>query len=289
MEVIESPATMQKKSNFLREKGTTIGFVPTMGYLHEGHLSLMRAARRDCDVGVVSIFVNPTQFSPNEDLARYPRDTEGDLKKCEIEGIDLVFLPQAQEMYPDGFRTYVMVEGLSDKLCGCSRPTHFRGVATVVLKLFHQVKPHRAYFGEKDYQQLTIIRRMVRDLDLDIEIVGMPTVRESDGLAMSSRNAYLDSEERVSALSLSRALERARDRVLQGERSAGALREELRGIIEGEQNTQIDYIAICHPQTLEDLETIENRALVALAVKVGTTRLIDNCVVLTKSGRETHG
>lgn len=289
MEVIESPATMQKKSNFLREKGTTIGFVPTMGYLHEGHLSLMRAARRDCDVGVVSIFVNPTQFSPNEDLARYPRDTEGDLKKCEIEGIDLVFLPQAQEMYPDGFRTYVMVEGLSDKLCGCSRPTHFRGVATVVLKLFHQVKPHRAYFGEKDYQQLTIIRRMVRDLDLDIEIKGMPTVRESDGLAMSSRNAYLDSEERISALSLSRSLERARDRVLQGERSAGALREELRGIIEGEQNTQIDYIAICHPQTLEDLETIENRALVALAVKVGTTRLIDNCVVLTKSGRETHG
>lgn len=289
MEVIESPAAMQKKSNFLREKGNTIGFVPTMGYLHEGHLSLMRAARRDCDVGVVSIFVNPTQFAPNEDLARYPRDTEGDLKKCEIEGIDLVFLPQAQEMYPDGFRTYVMVEGLSDKLCGGSRPTHFRGVATVVLKLFHQVKPHRAYFGEKDYQQLIILRRMVRDLDLDIEIVGMPTVRDSDGLAMSSRNAYLDSEERVSALSLSRALERAGDRVLQGERSAGALREELRGIIEGEQNTQIDYIAICHPQTLEDMETIENRALVALAVKVGTTRLIDNCVVLTKSGREIHG
>lgn len=279
MEIIQNPQRMQERANQLRAEGKSIGFVPTMGYLHEGHLSLMRRAREECQVSVLSIFVNPTQFGPTEDLDRYPRDMEGDLQKASSERVDIVYLPSARDMYPEGFRTYVTVEELSEKLCGASRPGHFRGVATVVLKLFNLVKPHRAYFGEKDYQQLTLIRKMVEDLNLDLQIVGMPTVRERDGLAMSSRNAYLSAEERRSALSLSRALKRAGEMAGQGERSAALLRKEIRRIIEGVPSPQIDYIAVCHPLTLEDLERIEDRALVALAVKVGNTRLIDNCVV----------
>ncbi|MBI1987912.1 MAG: pantoate--beta-alanine ligase [Nitrospinae bacterium] len=279
MEIIENPQRMQERANQLRAEDKTIGFVPTMGYLHEGHLSLMRRARGECQVSVLSIFVNPTQFGPREDLDRYPRDMEGDLQKAASEQVDLVYLPSARDMYPAGFRTYVTVEELSEKLCGASRPGHFRGVTTVVLKLFNLVKPHRAYFGEKDYQQLTIIRKMVEDLNLDLQIVGMPTVRESDGLAMSSRNAYLSAGERRSALSLSRALKRAGEMVAGGERSAALLREEIRRTIEEEPNTQIDYIAVSHPLTLKDLERIAGPALIALAVQVGSTRLIDNCIV----------
>ncbi|MBI2877915.1 MAG: pantoate--beta-alanine ligase [Candidatus Tectomicrobia bacterium] len=279
MEIIENPQRMQARANQLRAEGKTIGFVPTMGYLHEGHLSLMQRARQECQVSVLSIFVNPTQFGPTEDLDRYPRDMEGDLQKAASQQVDLVYLPSTRDMYPEGFRAYVTVEELSEKLCGASRPGHFRGVATVVLKLFNLVKPHRADFGEKDYQQLTILRKMVEDLNLDLEIVGMPTVREHDGLAMSSRNSYLSAEERRSALSLSRALRQAQEMVGQGERSAAFLREEIRRIIEGEPATSIDYVAVCHPLNLKDLERIEDRALIALAVKVGNTRLIDNCVV----------
>lgn len=279
MEIIENPQRMQERANQLRAEGKTIGFVPTMGYLHDGHLSLMRRARSECQTSVLSIFVNPTQFGPGEDLDRYPRDMEGDLQKAASEQVDLVYLPSARDMYPEGFRTYVTVEELSEKLCGASRPGHFRGVTTVVLKLFNLVKPHRAYFGEKDYQQLTIIRKMVEDLNLDLQIVGMPTVRESDGLAMSSRNAYLSAGERRSALSLSRALKRAGEMVARGERSAALLREEIRRTIEEEPNTEIDYIAVSHPFTLKDLERIAGPALIALAVQVGSTRLIDNCIV----------
>lgn len=279
MEIIENPQRMQERANQLRAEGKTIGFVPTMGYLHDGHLSLMRRARSECQTSVLSIFVNPTQFGPGEDLDRYPRDMEGDLQKAASEQVDLVYLPSARDMYPEGFRTYVTVEELSEKLCGASRPGHFRGVTTVVLKLFNLVKPHRAYFGEKDYQQLTIIRKMVEDLNLDLQIVGMPTVRESDGLAMSSRNAYLSAGERRSALSLSRALKRAGEMVARGERSAALLREEIRRTIEEEPNTEIDYIAVSHPLTLKDLERIAGPTLIALAVQVGSTRLIDNCIV----------
>jgi len=279
MEIIRDPQEIQRRCLALRQEGKTIGFVPTMGYLHEGHLSLLRRARKDNDILVLSIFVNPTQFGPQEDYEKYPRDTQGDLNKARQEGTDITFLPEVIQMYPPGYATFVTVEGLTDKLCGRSRPNHFRGVTTVVLKLFNLVQPHRAYFGEKDYQQLVVVRRMVKDLNLPIEIVGMPTVREADGLAMSSRNAYLNEQERLAARCLFRSLEKAEELIKRGERRARVIREEIRRIIEGEPGTQIDYISVCHPTSLEELETIEPQTLVALAVKVGPARLIDNRVI----------
>jgi pantoate--beta-alanine ligase len=258
-----------------------VGFVPTMGYLHEGHLSLVRRARAECHHVVVSIFVNPTQFGPGEDYQRYPRDEARDLAMLEAEGVDVAFLPSADEMYPPGFCTWVEVQGpLTERLEGASRPGHFRGVATVVLKLFNLVQPHRAYFGEKDAQQLRVIRRMVADLNLPVEIVPCPTVREPDGLAMSSRNVYLSPEERQQALALSRALELARRLVREeGLRDAAELRQRLESFLRCSPGVELDYVSVAHPETLAELERIEGPALVLLAARVGPARLIDNALI----------
>jgi len=269
---------MKEYSASVRMEGKTISFVPTMGYLHEGHLSLMREGRRRGDVLVLSIFVNPTQFGAGEDLEKYPRDFERD-ERCAVEtGVDVIFYPSVNEMYPDGFQTYVTVEDVTKNLCGRSRPGHFRGVATVCAKLFHIVAPHTAVFGKKDFQQFVTIRRMVKDLNMDLEIIGAPTVREPDGLAMSSRNTYLSDEERQSALSLSQSLILARDMYDRGERDAGTIMEEASLLIESHPHTAIDYVRICETATMEDVKTIEKEAVIALAVLVGKTRLIDNYV-----------
>jgi len=254
----------------------SLGLVPTMGYLHEGHLSLVRASKGDNDHTAATIFVNPTQFAPTEDLSRYPRDDARDLSLLEAEGCDAVFIPTVEEMYPDGFGTYVTVENLTARLEGASRPTHFRGVTTIVMKLLQIAQPDRAYFGRKDAQQLAVVRRMVRDLDVPVEIVGMPIVREPDGLAMSSRNAYLTPDQRQGALVLSRALRLAEDCVAAGQRSADKIRAEMRALIATEPLAEIDYISIAHADTLEELATIGRPALAALAVRFGPTRLIDN-------------
>lgn len=257
-----------------------VGLVPTMGYLHEGHLSLVRAARRENTHIVVSIFVNPTQFAPNEDLARYPRDEERDLALLEREGVDGVFAPGGGEMYAQGFSTYVTVEGLTGRLEGASRPTHFRGVTTVVLKLFNIVQPDRAYFGQKDAQQLAVIRRMTRDLDLPVRIVGMPIVREPDGLAMSSRNAYLTPEQRTAATVLRRALAAAEGLFEDGVRDAAQIRRRVEGVIAEEPLAEVDYVSIADAETLEELQALDAPALISLAVRFGQTRLIDNVVLV---------
>jgi len=257
----------------------TLGFVPTMGFLHEGHLSLVRRSRSENGTTAVSIFVNPTQFGPKEDLARYPRDLPRDLALLDKEGTDVVFAPKPGEIYPPGFSTWVEVEGLSERLEGASRPGHFRGVATVVAKLFNLVQPHRAYFGQKDAQQLAVIKRMARDLDLDLEIVAVPTVREPDGLAMSSRNIFLSPGERRAATVLYRSLRLAEDLHKDGEKSAGKIREAMVDLIRKEPLAQIDYVSIAHPDTLQELESLAGPALVSLAVRIGQTRLIDNILL----------
>ncbi len=279
MEIIAGVKEMRRRSEQLRMERKTIAFVPTMGYLHEGHLSLMQEGRKMGDVLAISIFVNPTQFGPGEDYERYPRDMKRDLQLAREVGVDIVFTPSTQEMYPPEFQTSVEVEKVTKNLCGISRPHHFRGVTTVVAKLFNIVKPHLALFGQKDYQQLATIKRMMEDLNMDIEIIGLPTVRETDGLAMSSRNTYLKSKERKAAQSLYRSLCRGEELFHQGEKSAAAILQEIRGIIEAEQLTQIDYAKICNPQTLEDIEEIEDEGVIALAVKIGKTRLIDNLIL----------
>jgi len=256
--------------------GKSVGFVPTMGYLHEGHLSLVRRAKEENDVVVVSIFVNPTQFGPGEDFERYPRDLERDRKLLEAEGVDYLFLPDARQMYPRGFSTWVEVEGLTEGLCGASRPGHFRGVATVVTKLLNLVRPTRAYFGEKDYQQLQVIRRLVADLNIPVEVVGCPIVREPDGLAMSSRNTYLSPEERSSALSLYRGLKLAEELFRQGERNASAIKSAVREFILSHPRTKVDYVEIVDPESLKPVERVKEGDVIALAVFVGNTRLIDN-------------
>jgi pantoate--beta-alanine ligase len=257
----------------------SVGLVPTMGYLHEGHLSLAREARRRDDHVVATIFVNPTQVAPNEDLARYPRDEASDLALLEREGIDAVFAPSVDVMYPDGYGTYVAVEGITQRLEGASRPTHFRGVTTVVLKLFNIVRPDRAYFGRKDAQQLVVIRRMACDLDLPIEIIGMPIVREAEGLAMSSRNAYLTREQRAAAPVLARALAHAEQLVAEGERSATVVRSAVAATLETEPLAEVDYVSVADTATLDELERIEAPALLSLAVRFGSTRLIDNTLL----------
>lgn len=279
MELITKVKDMQARSEALRQAGKRIGFVPTMGYFHEGHLALMRKARKLSDVVVVSIFVNPTQFGPGEDYERYPRNLERDFKLAEAEGVDLLFAPSEEEMYPVGYQTYVEVSDLSRPLCGASRPGHFRGVATVVLKLFNIVKPHLAVFGEKDYQQLQVIKRMVRDLNLEVEIVPHPIVREPDGLAMSSRNVYLSPEERKSALCLYQALELARRRVSEGQRDVPTLKAELEEFISSHPHTRIDYVEFRDPETLEEKGMVDGPTLLALAVFVGKARLIDNTIL----------
>lgn len=279
MKVISLVSDMQETANSLRAMGHTIGFVPTMGYLHEGHLRLVEVAKEHARIVVVSIFVNPTQFGPKEDYNRYPRDPEGDLRKLSELKVDYVFMPDAKEMYPEGFQTVVSVKELTKGLCGASRPGHFDGVATVVTKLFNIVKPHFAVFGQKDYQQLTVISRMVKDLNMDIEIIGVPTVREPDGLAMSSRNSYLSQEERQSALCLYKSIQRAQEMVSGGERDADIITEELKRFILSHPFTKIDYVTIVHPYTLEELKTVQEESLLALAVFVGKTRLIDNAII----------
>ncbi|MHB8841486.1 MAG: pantoate--beta-alanine ligase [Candidatus Aquicultor sp.] len=263
-----------------RARGKKIGFVPTMGYLHEGHLTLMREAKRLADVVVVSIFVNPTQFGPNEDLDKYPRDIEGDRGKAARAGVDFLFVPETQEMYPEGYSTSVEVVGnMTHVLCGRSRPGHFKGVATVVSKLLNIVEPDIALFGTKDWQQLAVIKRMVCDLNMDIEIVGVPTVREDDGLALSSRNTYLSLEERKAALALSRALRLAQDMVHRGKTNAREIAAELKETIENERLIELEYLEICDPESLSPVERIEGDTLIAIAARVGKTRLIDNALI----------
>lgn len=262
-----------------RGRGRTIGLVPTMGALHEGHLSLVRAARAETGFVAVSIFVNPTQFGPNEDLAAYPRPLGHDLEVCTREGVDLVFAPSERELYPEGFRTFIEVTELQDVLCGAARPGHFRGVATIVLKLFQIVQPDRAYFGRKDAQQLRIIQQLVRDLNVPVEIRPCPTVRAADGLALSSRNQYLDPDRRRQATILWHALQDAERLVAAGERDAGAVRKALRDRIATAPDAVIDYAEVVNGDTLRPVERMQGPVLIALAVKLGGTRLIDNIEV----------
>ncbi len=282
MRLISSIKEMSALSERWRREGKTIAFVPTMGYFHEGHLSLMREGRRRGDVLVVSLFVNPIQFGPKEDLNQYPRDLERDKALAQKEGVDVLFVPKQEEMYPSGFQTFVEVTELTQYLCGLSRPGHFRGVTTVVTKLFNIVKPHIAIFGLKDYQQYLVIKRMVEDLNFDIEIIGYPTVREADGLAMSSRNEYLSPEQRKSALSLSQGLKLAQALVNAGETNVQIIVNRVTNFIKQFPYTQIDYVKICDPETLEDLTEIKDKALLALAVKIGRARLIDNTILEVK-------
>lgn len=270
---------MQSRSERLRMEGKKIAFVPTMGFLHKGHLSLLKIGRKHGDDLVLSIFVNPTQFSANEDLDDYPKDLENDLALAEKEGVDAVFLPDAEMMYGENYQTYVSLEKLPNFLCGLSRPIHFRGVATVVTKLFNIIKPHVAVFGEKDFQQLAVIRQMVCDLNMDISILGGPIIRESDGLAMSSRNAYLSGGQRQSALCLHKALQNAQKLVTNRVQNAESVLVQSRKIIDTHPETQIDYLTICDPTSLEPITEINGPVLFALAVYVGKTRLIDNMVL----------
>lgn len=261
-----------------REKGLSVGLVPTMGYLHEGHGSLVTKAKQENDRVVVSIFVNPMQFGPNEDLASYPRDIEKDRAFCEKLGADLIFHPEPEEMYTSGFCSYVDMSVLTEELCGLSRPVHFRGVCTVVSKLFHIVQPDRAYFGQKDAQQLAIIKRMVLDLNMDLEVVGCPIVREEDGLAKSSRNTYLNTEERKAALVLSRAVRLGEKMVSDGEKDASVLLAAMKAEIEKEPLARIDYVKAVDGLTMQPKDTVEASMLVAMAVYIGKTRLIDNFI-----------
>lgn len=283
MQVIDTVAALRQHLAGERAHGNCIGLVPTMGYLHAGHLSLVRAARQECDVVVMSIFVNPRQFGPQEDLESYPRDMERDLALARDAGVDVAFTPDVDEVYPSGYQTEVTVSTLTQPLCGASRPGHFTGVTTVVAKLFNMVGPDRAYFGQKDYQQATVIRRMVTDLNMPLTIVVCPIVREDDGLAMSSRNAYLNPEERQAALVLSRALQLAQAHLAQGERQPRRLQSALRDAIATEPRARVDYVAVCDPHTLQPVAHLSGSVLVALAVFIGATRLIDNAVLSVPS------
>jgi len=279
MEISGDPQEIRALTARWRSQGLKIVLVPTMGYFHRGHLSLMEYGKSAGDKLVVSLFVNPAQFGPNEDLDRYPRGLERDATLAREVGVDLLFTPEPAVMYPPGYQTFVEVERLSQGLCGASRPGHFRGVATVVLKLFNQVQPHTAVFGEKDYQQLAVIKRMVADLDLPLAVVGRPIVREPDGLAMSSRNTYLNQEERAAALSLYRSLIAARELVLSGVKKREGILEAVRQIISSTPLTRIDYLALTDPANLREVETINEEARLLLAVWVGKTRLLDNTLL----------
>ncbi|MCL4508254.1 MAG: pantoate--beta-alanine ligase [Chloroflexi bacterium] len=264
----------------------SVGLVPTMGYLHEGHLALVRRARRENDFVAVSIFVNPTQFGPNEDFAAYPRDMQRDLAMLESEGVGLVFTPGVEQMYPKGFDCAIEPGGITERLEGVVRPGHFRGVATIVAKLFHVIAPTRAYFGQKDAQQARVIQKMVADLDFDLDVVVVPTVREADGLAMSSRNVYLNPEERQAAVVLSKSLRLAEQRVNEGRRDAASIRGEMAGLIAREPLARIDYISIADAASLAELSEVRLPALVSLAVRIGKTRLIDNAVLSASQNGE---
>lgn len=280
METIRISSVMQDTADELILRGKKIGFVPTMGALHEGHLSLVRRSKQENDITVVSIFVNPIQFGPHEDFNRYPRDFEGDFNKLQDEGVDILFYPDEASIYPEGYSTYVEVKGLSEKLCGAFRPGHFRGVATVVTKLFNIVKPTKAYFGQKDYQQSIIIKRMVKDLNIDVEIVVCPTVREKDGLAMSSRNSYLNENERQAATIIYKTLKKTseliKSGIINGEDVKKFMKEE---ILKEPAVTSIDYAGVYDPETLEEVKSIEGEVVLAVAIFIGKTRLIDNLIV----------
>lgn len=278
MKIIETLKELKQFVNEQKKLDKSIGLVPTMGYLHEGHQALMKKARKENDIVIVSDFVNPIQFGPNEDYDAYPRNLEHDIEKSSEQDVDVLFIPSVKDMYPDNYATYVNVEDLTDNLCGAQRPGHFRGVCTVVLKLFNITKANRAYFGEKDIQQLIIIRRMVKDLDLDIQIIPLPIVRENDGLAKSSRNKYLSPEQRKDALSLFKALELAQTMIDKGEKNTKILKEAMREIFE-KLPCIIDYIKIVDGETLKDIENITGTSIIALAIKFGTTRLIDNKII----------
>lgn len=270
---------MQRWSEAERRAGKRIALVPTMGFLHDGHLRLLREGKKRGDRLVVSLFVNPIQFGPQEDYRVYPRDFERDRALLEEERVDVLFHPAPEEMYPAGYRTHVEVEGLCQRLCGAFRPGHFRGVATVVAKLLNIVRPHVAIFGAKDYQQLQVIRRMAEDLNFDVEIVGHPTVRDKDGLAMSSRNTYLSQEERKAALSLYRSLTKAESLVRQGEKEGKRIIEAVTAEIDQEPLARVEYVRLCHPDSLEEVERVQGEALLALAVWIGKARLIDNTIL----------
>jgi pantoate--beta-alanine ligase len=279
MQIITSIQEMQAEAERLRLQGQRIGFVPTMGYLHEGHLSLVRAARQHADVVIMSIFVNPTQFGPTEDYNEYPRNFERDVALAASVGCHIVFNPTVNDIYPENYLTYVEVEKITGVLCGRSRPTHFRGVTTIVAKLFHIVKPHVAVFGQKDAQQALVIQRMVRDLNFDIQIVIAPIVREKDGLAMSSRNIYLTPEQRQQAVALYQALMMAKSLIEKGERNAQVIKDHMRRHIERLAAATIDYIEIVDTTHLQPLAVLQGEVLIALAVKIGKPRLIDNIIV----------
>jgi pantoate--beta-alanine ligase len=279
MKTIYAPGQMIRASRGIRANRKTIGFIPTMGYLHEGHLSLVGESRKKTDTTIVSIFVNPAQFGPGEDFKAYPRDRVRDSALLRKEGVDLLFFPDAKDMYPPGFRTYVEVTGLQDKLCGRTRPGHFRGVCTVVLKLFEIVRPDAAFFGQKDAQQVLIIQKMVKDLDLGIKVEALPIIREPDGLALSSRNRYLSPEERKAALVLSRSLKEAERLISRGEKRADKIIEKIKAMIGREPLARIDYAEIVDGRELEPVRSIREGALIALAVFIGKTRLIDNLVI----------
>jgi len=277
--LVRTIGELKKALSEARREGKSIGFFPTMGALHEGHLSIMRAARKETDFLVISIFVNPTQFGPSEDFEEYPRDLQGDLRKAKEVRVDLVFAPSADEMYPEGFATYVVQERLTDRMCGLSRPGFFRGITTVVAKLLNLVGPCVDYFGQKDYQQSVVVTQMARDLNMEVEIRVLPTVREDDGLAMSSRNKYLSPTERQQALCLYEALKEAEALVATGERKSERIIKKMKQTVARAPAAEIDYIVVVDPENLEDIETIKGRVLVALAVWIGKTRLIDNTLI----------
>lgn len=279
MKIIKSPDSMYADSSLVRGSGQTIGLVPTMGFFHEGHLSLMKKARKECDRVVVSLFVNPTQFGPGEDFEAYPRDFNRDCGMAEEVGVDVIFHPDPKNMYPQGFQTYVQVNQITKGLCGRSRPGHFMGVTTIVSKLLNVVTPDRAYFGKKDYQQFVVIKRMVSDLDIPVKIIGCPIVREKDGLAMSSRNTYLKPDQREAALSLLRALKAGKMMIKNGMNDPEKIVRAMNGIVVDSPPARVDYLEVVHPDDLLPLKRIEKRALLAGAIFVGKTRLIDNQIV----------
>jgi pantoate--beta-alanine ligase len=278
MEIIRDIATMKAFTGKLRQEGKSIGFVPTMGYLHEGHLTLMKEAKRACDVVIVSIFVNPLQFGQGEDYKDYPRDLTRDAAMAESVGVDALFAPSVTEMYPRGFASFVEVNNITERLCGASRPGHFRGVSTVVTKLFNIVQPDQAFFGQKDAQQVTVIKRMVEDLNMNLSIRVVPIVREGDGLAMSSRNVYLSLDERKAALVLSRSLQEAQHLLEDGERKGDVLRSKITSVICTEPLANIDYVSVSDLTNLDEINTVTGPILIALAVRFGKTRLIDNMI-----------
>lgn len=279
MQVYRSVRSLAKKVSEIKKRNNTIGLVPTMGFLHEGHASLIRKAGKDADCVIVSIFVNPAQFGPGEDFKKYPRNLKRDLEICKIEGADIIFVPKSKDMYPEGYSTYINVEGVTEKLCGVSRPGHFLGVTTVVAKLFNIAMPDIAYFGQKDAQQAIVIKKMALDLNMGVKIKVMPIIREKDGLAMSSRNVYLSSRERAQAVSLYKSLMLAKRLFSKGERDSGKIISKMKEVMSREPDAKIDYIAIVDTKELKDIKKISGTALAAIAARIGNTRLIDNVIL----------